>query len=262
MSTRKIDRISPLPDAIAELCYAYRDCLKGTLGEKLVGLYVYGASIFPETEATGDVDFHAILSEALTDAERAGVNAIHEEMARSFPPLGEELDTYYLLLDQVRRPQPDPPGHQVLTDVVDSSWALHREHMLAGRCVILHGPQPSELSPAPTWDEIEEALRGELAYVVDHLQEYPGYGILNLCRLMYSYQTRDVVVSKFASAQWVKTRFPEWGDLIDRAGASYRGTATNADWTIMRREIAAFLDFATTQIETADEGFRDSAPPS
>ncbi len=256
MSTRKIDRISPLPEAIAELCYAYRDCLKGTLGEKLVGLYVYGASIFPETEATGDVDFHAILSEALTDAERAGVNAIHEEMARSYPPLGEELDAYYLLLDQVRRPQPDPPVHQVLADVVDSSWALHRAHMLAGRCVILHGPQPSELFPAPTWDELDVALRGELTYVVDHLQKYPGYSILNLCRLMYSYRTRDVVVSKFASAQWAETRYPEWSSLIDRARSSYRGTATDEDWAIMRRDVASFLAFADGQIKAANAGFR------
>ncbi|GAH04040.1 unnamed protein product, partial [marine sediment metagenome] len=50
----------------------------------------------------------------------------------------------------------------------DNSWALHREHILAGRHIILYGPEPKKIYPPATWPEIETALYGELDYVEKH----------------------------------------------------------------------------------------------
>ena len=84
---------------------------------------------------------------------------------------------------------------------IDHSWALHREHIRAGRRVILYGPDPDEIYPPAKWPEIESALLGELDFVEKHLHDYPDYCILNLCRLMYSFETSDVVVSKALAAE-------------------------------------------------------------
>lgn len=241
-----------LPESIVHLCQAYTDGLKRALGNKLHALYVYGASVLPETVATGDVDFHVILEGSLVGSEKAAVLELHKRMATEYPPLGAELDAYYLLLEQAR--QSALPTHQLQTDIVDDSWALHRAHILAGRCVVLHGPEPSTIFPVPTWPEIERPLAGELAYVEQHLNQYPDYCILNLCRLMYSHRTSDVVTSKAAAGAWASEQFPQWRSIIELANQSYASGSSDEDRQTMRTEVNALLVFAHQQIQ---RGFAD-----
>ncbi|MGB3713730.1 MAG: hypothetical protein WA996_04800, partial [Candidatus Promineifilaceae bacterium] len=59
---------------VEEIGRAFRNGLKGILGGKLVGAYLYGATVFPETRYTGDIDFHIILGGSLTDNEREQLN--------------------------------------------------------------------------------------------------------------------------------------------------------------------------------------------
>jgi len=168
------------------------DGLKAILGEKLYGAYIYGAAAFPNTVLTRDIDFHVILKSSLTLNEKSQLEKLHESLAQKFPPLGGELDGYYILLKDALLKS--PPKSQIWRRATDNSWALHREHILAGRHIILYGPDPKEIYSPTTWPEIKTALYGELDYVKKHLWDYPDYCILNLCRLVYSFETRDVVV--------------------------------------------------------------------
>ena len=59
------------------------------------------------------------------------------------------------------------------------------------------------------WPALERALHGELDYVEEHLDDYPAYCVLNLCQLIYSFDTHDVVISKRASEEWADAAFPE-----------------------------------------------------
>lgn len=231
------------PAHVSDLCQALLRGLVTTLGDTLYGVYLYGAIAFPEGGATGDIDFHAILKEAPGEQEKAALQRLHAALAREFPPLGGELDGYYILLDDARRPS--PPRHLLLPAVCDNSWALHRAHIRAGRCIVLYGPDPAQVYPPASWPELECALWGELRYVEAHLADYPAYCILNLCRLMYSFRTRDVVVSKRASAAWARAELPEWTAHVDAALRSYDGQATVADKASlegMARELFAFAD--------------------
>jgi hypothetical protein len=161
------------------------------------------------------------------------------------------MDIYYLLLADTRGSA--PPVHQLGSGMVDSSWALHRAHIRAGRCFVLYGPDPSQDYSAPTWEALEAALRGELDYVERHLTDYPAYCTLNLCRLVYSYETRDVVVSKAGAAAWALQAFAEWQPLIETAQRFYAGQATAQDEALMRPEMPALLDFALERIRRAEE---------
>jgi hypothetical protein len=229
-------------DELNALCQALVSGLRGILGEGLHAAYVYGAMAFPETEDTGDVDFHVILRRRPSEAEREELAALHAELARRFPPLGVELDGYYLLLNEARRSE--PPHHQLRSDVVDDSWALHRAHLLAGRALVLYGPDPKSVYIPPTREEIDEALDGELEYVSQHLSQYPDYCVLNLCRLLYSWETGDVVTSKAASAAWASNRFSEWAPLIDLALASYAKRATSSDRRALADGLESYYPFA------------------
>lgn len=230
------------PHEIQDLCQALLRGLSTVLGDKLYGVYLYGALAFPGEGATGDIDFHVILSAALSEGERSDLRELHAVLAREHPPLGAELDGYYLLLEEARGKA--PPGHQLRPSVIDNSWALHRAHILAGRCIVLYGPDPGQVYPPATWPELESALQGELEYVQRHLADYPAYCVLNLCRLMLSYDTEDVVLSKRGSAAWAYDAFPPWRSLIDAARRSYDRRATARDQEILQSGVGPFFDFA------------------
>lgn len=233
------------PD-ITALCEAFLQGLKAALGGNLYGVYLFGAVAFQDQCPLGDIDFHVIIKRGLNKEEKVALTHMHQALAQDYPPLGAELDGYYILLDEARRTS--SPRHQLLENLRDESWALHRQHILAGRCFVLHGPDPRQVYSLASWPELEQALWGELQYVRENLDAYPAYCVLNLCRLMYSYSTRDVVLSKLASADWAEAAFPEWGDLIDAARQSYYRRATTQDETRLKANTGSFLVFAERQI--------------
>lgn len=234
------------PDEIQDLCSGLVQGLDAALGSKLYGVYLYGAVAFPEGGATGDLDLHIILEERLDEGEKAALDALHARLARDHPPLGVDLDAYYLLLEEAR--QTALPRHQLLPHIVDKSWALHRAHIRAGRCIVLHGPDPRQVYPPASWPELEEALQGEWDYVARHLSDYPAYCVLNLCRLIYSFGTQDVVVSKRASAAWAEEAYPQWHPLIEAARKAYDRRDTPHDQALLKSEVRRFFDFARERI--------------
>ncbi|NLG27143.1 MAG: DUF4111 domain-containing protein [Chloroflexi bacterium] len=224
---------------VTAIARAFAAGLTRILGAKLYGVYLYGAAAFPDVFPTGDIDYHVILRAPLSAPERVELEALHRALAAQYPPLGGELDGYYVLLSDAQGTQ--PPRSEMWAHAVDESWALHRAHIRAGRCIVLYGPDPSTIYPPATWPEIERALRSEWAFVVRNLEQYPAYCILNLCRLIYSYQTRDVVVSKAFAARWAEAALPEWRGLVAAACRFYAGEATLEDERLMRAELPGLL---------------------
>lgn len=234
---------------VRTVCDAFVKGLRTILGDKLFGAYVYGAAAFPDSAPARDIDFHVVLKESLTARECTALEELHKSLAQRFPPLGGELDGYYILLEDACRRK--LPRSQMWQRATDNSWALHREHIRAGRCIVLHGPDPRGVYSPATWPEIEKALRGELHYVEKHLHDYPDYCILNLCRLIYSYETREVVVSKAAAAGWACDALPEWRFLIEAAKKSYAGRSTPQEREFMLAEVQDLYRYARARIEQA-----------
>lgn len=221
--------------------------LQAILRDKLHAAYVYGAAAFNDSLPTGDIDFHVILNDHLTADEKSRLEALHQELAQKYPPLGAELDGYYILLaDAQKRP---PPQSEMWQCATDNAWALHRAHIRAGRYITLYGGDPKAIYPPSDWPELEAALLDEQQYIREHLGKYPDYCILNLCRLLYSFQTRNVVISKAKAADWADEALPAWQWLVALARKSYEQRATAADRGVMLREAPRFFDLATAQIE-------------
>jgi len=239
-------------DQISAIGEAFVRGLRRILRDKLHGAYIYGAAAFPMTLPTGDIDFHVILKAELTEDERSALEELHRALAREFPPLGVDMDGYCILLADARCKS--PPRSQIWSRATDTAWALHRERIRAGRHIVLHGPDPTSIYPPASWTEIESALYGELDYVERHLHEYPGYCIFNLCRLIYSFETGDVVISKAAASEWAQEALPEWRHHITLVTKSYRGQATAEDRDFVLAEVSRFYDFALLRIERASHG--------
>ena len=240
-----------LPPQARDLCVAYVSGLAELLQAKLHGIYLYGATVFPESGPVRDIDCHVVLARALADSEKSAVFRLHDDLSDRFPPLGAELDAYYILYEEACGST--PPTHQLRPSMRDESWALHCAHVRAGRYVTLYGPEPVDIFPDPAWSGIAAALDHEMAFIRENLK-YPDYCILNLCRIMYSFGERDVVVSKRSSGSWATTQFPDWAPAIQAAIRSYDGTARPEDEALMEKGVGCFLEFASGQIRALQAG--------
>jgi hypothetical protein len=129
------------------------------------------------------------------------------------------------------------------------SWALHCAHIRAGRYITLYGPEPAGIFPDPSWPEISAALDHEMRFIEENLK-HPAYCVLNLCRIIYSFRERDVVVSKRFGGDWASARFPQWAPLVQAAIRSYEGTGMPGDEEFLSSEVGCFLEFASERIQT------------
>jgi hypothetical protein len=123
--------------------------------------------------------------------------------------------------------------------------------MLAGRCVVLHGPEPAQLFAPPTWAELTGALEHEVGFIRRTLDTCPAYCVLNLCRVMYSVETKDVVTSKRAAAAWAGEKFPAWRHLIGAAVRWYEDRASSADEELLGSRSREFFEFMRERLRNS-----------
>ena len=239
-------QIASLPDDVAELTTALHHGLASTLAESFASFFLYGAVAFDRPERWRiDFDFHVLLHRPVDDAQRAAIAGLYAEL-REVSELGGELDGYYVLLSDAARSE--PPPHQLDLTMHDNSWALHRAHVHAGRYFLVAGIDPREVVPEPTWPELEAALHGELEFVQTH-PSAAAFGILNGARVVYSFRTHDVVVSKYQAAQWALESLPgEWHDGVRAALRFYARTATADDTRHLEESWAPFVEYVRRTI--------------
>ena len=242
--------LSALSTVVAAACTRLRDELLEILGDDIVALWVYGASVFPNPpDRLGDVDTHCVLRGPVSGESGAGIDALHRGIELD---LRIEFDSWYVLLADALRPE--APTHAFRPGLIDESWALHRAHLLAGRCVVLHGADPRSILPRPTWPQLESALGHELRYIEEHLDRLQTawvapYVVCNCCRIVYSFETRDVVRSKRESVGWALKVFPpRWHHLVRAAARWYERAEEPRDQALLKAQTPAFVAFAKQRL--------------
>ena len=239
-------QLASLPDDVTEVTDSLHRGITEILGGAPASFFLYGAVAFPRPEGWRiDFDFHVLVHHPLDDAERAAIETLHAKVGAA-SELGRDLDGYYVLLEDARRA--DPPVHQLDLTVRDEAWALHRAHVLAGRCFLVTGIDPQEIVPTPSWAELEAALHAEMRFVETH-PSAPAFGILNGARILHSFETRDVVESKYQAAQWALESLPdEWHDAVRAALRFYARTAAAGDARILDASWAPFVSYVRRSI--------------
>lgn len=224
-------------DELAVQIDAFDAGLKDILGARYVGLFSYGAAMFPPSPVS-DFDAHVVVTEPFDGDTRAQIRAFHDR-------LGWDLDVWYVTRDAIDGV--DPPVTVYRTDgMADESWAIHRAHILAGRYVY-RGFDPRDVISEPTWEQLDASLQGELAFIAQC--DSRPYCVLNLCRVLYSYETRDVVIGKYQSAVWAFGYLPaEEHQLIRDSLDAYRTKNYVVDG-----DVAGFSERMLTRIARARE---------
>jgi len=249
-----LSQLASLPSDIQQLIAGFRIELVKMLDRTLVGIYLFGSIAFPEFQSrSGDIDFYVLLRRPLTPIQRNTLDTLHRTLSSRFS-LGKELDGFYITLSKASKRR--MPTHLIFAangrlhkGGRDDAWALHRQHLHQGACIVLYGPRPKTIVPAPSWDEIERALKIEIRFAKKVVHVYPYWTVLNLCRLIYSFENKQVVVSKIQAAKWALRKLPNhWRTLIQSALRVYLKKHKRGDQEMLKRNVDVFFKFALDRI--------------
>ena len=244
--------LEEIPEAARIAWLRLRDELRAILGNDLVALWGYGGTTFPDPpRRTGDLDTHAVVDRPVDEQTARRIEDAHAGIAREF---GIDWDAWYVLADDARRSE--SPRHAFRPGRRDTSWAIHRAHWLAGRYVHLHGREPGEIVPAPTWTELEADLRGELEHLERHVADGDDdpfeatYAIFNGSRILHALDTGNVAISKRSAGAWSLEHLPRrWHAAIHAAGRAYDGQATPEDAEVLSTAMAPFVAMVRTRLD-------------
>jgi hypothetical protein len=241
--------------SVRQLVTSFREDLVSVLGRKLIAIYLFGSIAFPGFEPrSGDIDFYVLFRHPLTPAEKRRLQTIHHRLSLRYR-FGKALDGFYIPLTKARRMT--APTHldyasngTLRSGGRDNAWALHRQHLRKEACLILYGPKPKRIVQSASWHEIQRDLNTEFSYAKRVMHKHPSYAILNLCRLIYSHEKKQVVISKIQAAKWAEQNLPiQWKTLIRTALKVYQ--RKKSDQRTLRRNCDSFLEFASERIAQA-----------
>ena len=236
--------LDELPEVARNAWIRLRDDLAALLGDDLVAMWAHGGTTAVDgPPRAADLDTYVIVRRPIDERNAEAIDAIHAATAAQ---AGVEWDAWYVLEEDARGAA--APRHAYRPERRDTSWAIHRAHWLAGRYVLLFGPEPAQLVTPPTSRELELELDRELEHLERHVVEgdtdpfEATYAILNGSRILRAIETGDVGISKRSAGRWALEHLPvRWHDALRAAGRTYDGHPAGGDADELAREMAPFV---------------------
>ena len=207
--------------------------LRSVLGENFTGAYLTGSFAIGDADVHSDVDWLVVTERALTEAETAGLNALHAELYTRETHWAQHLEGSYAPRGELRRPGPEK---WLFLD--NGATALERDRhcntavvrwTVRERPAVLAGPDPRELIDPVSADALRDEARPVLGEYAEWARgPHPGhpsgmsrwkqpYLVLTLCRALHTAEA-GTIVSKREAGEWAKRNLaPEWRDLIQYA---------------------------------------------
>jgi predicted nucleotidyltransferase len=199
------------------------------LGEKLVGLYLYGSLASGDFDDTvSDIDLLAATAEPLNEADFAALDRMHQDFVREHPERADRVEIAYLSLRalQTFKTELNPigimsPGEPFHIIEMNDDWLVNW-HMVREIGVTLFGPPPRSIIVPTTQAEFVGIIKKHMVWWKDYIDEgifrrpSQAYAIITMCRALYTV-THGEQVSKVKAAEWAQVALPEWAGLIGRA---------------------------------------------
>jgi predicted nucleotidyltransferase len=245
MNNTEIPAFSKHPD-IPLLLEELLSKQRGILGEKLVGLYVYGSLVAGDFDyEISDIDLLAATKTLVDANEFAALEKMHPELMKAKPQWDNRIEIQYAPLDylktfktqkaQIANISPGEPFHFI---EAGRDWLLNW-YFVRESGVTLFGASPETIIAPVSKEEFIANVREqaeERAENVDkarHSRPYQAYLIMTVCRALYAVENGEQV-SKRRAASFVQKKFPEYFSLIENAfrwRAHHRDKAVNHEAT-------------------------------
>jgi predicted nucleotidyltransferase len=231
------------------------------LGDKLVGLYVYGSLAWGDFDyEISDIDLLAAVSSEIKEDELQSLENMHARFAGRNKEWDNRIEVQYNSTDALKTFKIKPSKMAVLSPgeplhIVEAGiqW-LPNWYFVQDYGITLFGPAPNTFIEPISKEEFIEAIKeqalGWREYVKNtmHSRPYQGYAILTMCRALYTLNNGEQV-SKIKAARWFKKEIPEYAWLIDNAikwREDYRNENINHEETYL--ETAQFVHFVVDRI--------------
>lgn len=259
---------SDLNDVLMELVTSQRV----VLGDNLTGVYLQGSFAVGDFDRHSDVDFVAVVNEAISVEQLEDLQEMHRRLFRMTSRWAQHLEGSYF------------PG-EVLRDyrqLKEQLWYLDNGSQsleLSGHCntvvvrwttrefgVRLVGPSPLRImNPIPVGVLRRSIKQDMISWGQEILAEperysnrfYQSFIVLSYCRMLHDLHNGNPG-SKKAGAEWVKSNLnPSWAGLIDRTWDGRPNPAVSVRTPADPAEFELTLAFMQYIIEEIDNHFPD-----
>jgi predicted nucleotidyltransferase len=260
MNKNKISRLAEDADVSAlleEILARQREIL----GERLVGLYVYGSLVAGDFDCeSSDVDLLAATATRIDEDEFAALDEMHNELVEQNPFWRDRIEIQYASLAALKTFKTErstianiSPGEPFHFIEAGSDWLLNW-YFARENSITLFGAEPKAIIASVSKREFIEAAReqaeerAENVEKAKHSRPFQAYLIMTVCRALYAVENGEQV-SKRRAASRAKEKFPEYANLIENAfewRASCRDK--NVDHEATFPEAREFILFIAGQI--------------
>jgi hypothetical protein len=211
--------------AIDLLLEELRSHIRYILGDKLIGLYLYGSLVTGDFDpVNSDLDLLAVLHSELSADEFARLDALHGGFVAAHPQWEERVEIAYLTQAALKtfRTQSSPiaiisPGEPFHFKEAGHDWLINW-WIVRRQGVALYGSPAQDVIDPIGDDEFQAAVRRQVyewrtyIYTAER-RKSQAYAILTLCRALYAWHNGEQV-SKRRAAEWAADAFPQWSAQI------------------------------------------------
>lgn len=236
--------------------------LEKLLGSQLAGLYLTGSLTYGDFDkGSSDIDFLAVLTDALTDEQLEAVKQLHQQIGEAVPFWSKRLEGSYIttqMIETKERPEEKRPyvnGGNVNLYQYGNEWIINL-YALQETGVVIVGTEPSQMFPVVTIEDVRKASKRDLltdwqpklddpnafnheGYDSNHLK---AYAVLTMCRILHRAKN-DGIASKRVASSWVKEVYKNWADLVKQAEQWQHGNKMPSD-----SEVKDFIRFTMKEV--------------
>jgi predicted nucleotidyltransferase len=238
------------------------------LGEKLVGLYLYGSLVTGDFDhGSSDIDLIAALSSGIDDKDFTHLQKMHNDFANKHKQWDDRIEVCYISVAALRTVK----SHTSIVANISSGEPFHVKetrkdwlidwYVVREKGITLFGPSPKTLIEPISKEEFMQAVQEQMKawgeWVHDmHKRKEQAYAILTMCRVLYAYKNGEQV-SKKQAALWAMNELPEWSSFIQNAlmwREAWRDENVDHDATF--QETLRFVRFAISQCKNDSGVFK------
>lgn len=198
------------------------------LGEKLIGLYLYGSLATGDFDVEiSDVDLLAAVESDINQAEFDALKLMQDGIVQKHSEWKDRLEIAYLSLEGLRtfKTHRSPiaiisPGEPFHIKDAGRDWLVNW-YMVREKGKVLFGPPPDVIIAPISKEEFIECVKEHVALWHEWINDIvhrgsQAYAILTMCRALYTVRNGEQV-SKRRAAAWAEKELPEWVSTIQNA---------------------------------------------
>lgn len=198
------------------------------LGDRLVGLYLYGSLVTGDFDrGSSDIDLLAVTSSDIDRQEFARLDRMHQGVINRYQEWENRFEMAYLSATALQTYRWRAgniaiisPGEPFHVKEAGKDWLLNW-YVVREQGIALFGPAPKTIIEPITRDEFIQTVKSQVREWrewVEHGRTRPwqAYAILTICRALYAVSNGEQA-SKKQAALWAAQALPEWSSLINSA---------------------------------------------